>query len=258
MCGYVRGVRIGRAMEFGELSNTENRAAALRVREALARRRYSRHRLAEEAGIGLSTLEKALSGSRPFTLATLVRLESVLQTSLRGAGGDGRAEAPASLGGYGRAGVDWLAGAYLTLRPSFEHADALYAYLTEIWWDQAEGRLLFRESNRLDTPFAQKGDVSLPHQSGQVYLVTNDNGQHRLITLGRPTISGEMYGLLSTLQAGRGGRLIPIAAPIALIRCERPLETTFGLVEPAHRDHPRYRSYLDRVLQDEFARVLNA
>ena len=243
-------------METGELTSEETRVAGLRIREALARRRYSRQRLAEEAGIGLSTLEKALSGSRPFTIATLVRLEDVLQTSLRG--GSGPSEAPASLGGYGRTSAQWLAGAYLTLRPSFERAEALIAYLTEIWWDETGARLLFRETHRIDAAFAQKGEVSLPHQSGQIYLVTNDHGQHRLITLGRPTIAGDMYGLLSTLQAGRGGRLIPIAAPIALTRCERPTEAAFGLIEPAHSDYPRYRGLLGRTLQDEFARIVGS
>ena len=243
-------------METGELSPEEARQAALRIREALARRRYSRQRLADEAGIGLSTLEKALAGGRTLTLATLVRLEGVLQTRLRGGGGG--SEAPASLGGYGRGSVEWLAGGYLTIRPSFEHPGALSAYLTEIRWDEAGARLVFREANRIDTPFAQRGEVSLPHQSGQVYLVTNDHGQHRLITLGRPTIAGEMYGLLSTLQAGRGGRLVPIAAPIALIRCERPEAESYGLIGDGHRDYPRYRRQLDRTLTDEFARIVQA
>ncbi|WP_158918720.1 helix-turn-helix transcriptional regulator [Caulobacter sp. S45] len=243
-------------MEPEELNEEENRMAALRIREALARRRISRQRLADEAGVGLSTLEKALSGSRTFTLSTLVRLEGVLQISLRAAAC--ASEAPASIGGYGRASVEWLSGAYLTLRPSFEQAHAVYAYLTEIWWDETQARLLFQETNRLDAPFSQKGEVSLPHQSGQIYFVTNDRGQYRLITLARPTITGEMFGLLSTLHAGRGGRLSPIAAPIALIRCESPNTASFGLIDPTHRDYIHYRGCLDRTLREEFARILSS
>ena len=41
----------------------------------------------------------------------------------------------------------------------------------------------------------------MPHQSGHIYLVVNRNGQYRLIIVSRPTISGEMYGILTTLQA---------------------------------------------------------
>ena len=66
-----------------ELRDAESQAIALTLREELARRRISRQALADMARISLSTLEKALSGSRPFTLATVVRIEDVLGASLR-------------------------------------------------------------------------------------------------------------------------------------------------------------------------------
>jgi transcriptional regulator with XRE-family HTH domain len=53
------------------------------VREELARRRLSRQALADLAKISISTLEKALAGRRPFTLATTIRLEEALGASLR-------------------------------------------------------------------------------------------------------------------------------------------------------------------------------
>ncbi|HEX6661809.1 MAG TPA: hypothetical protein VF067_08080, partial [Sphingomicrobium sp.] len=58
-----------------ELSAEGSQAVALIVREELARRRLSRQWLADQARVSLSTLEKALVGSRPFTLTTVVRLE---------------------------------------------------------------------------------------------------------------------------------------------------------------------------------------
>ena len=57
---------------------------AQKVREELARRRMSRQGLADLARISISTLEKALAGRRSFTLATVIRLEEALGTSLRG------------------------------------------------------------------------------------------------------------------------------------------------------------------------------
>lgn len=66
-----------------QLSAGQSRAIAEMIREELARRRISRQRLAEEARISLSTLEKALGGQRPFTLATTVRLEQALGLPLR-------------------------------------------------------------------------------------------------------------------------------------------------------------------------------
>ena len=51
------------------LSDEHSRQVADQIREELARRRMSRKGLADQAKISISTLEKALSGRRPFTLA---------------------------------------------------------------------------------------------------------------------------------------------------------------------------------------------
>src|SRR5215467_14394076 len=67
-----------------QLSDEQSRSVAAVIREELARRRISRKRLADQAKISISTLEKALSGRRPFTLATTIRLEEALGVSLRG------------------------------------------------------------------------------------------------------------------------------------------------------------------------------
>src|SRR3954464_13295506 len=127
-----------------QLSVEQSRQVAELVREELARRRLSRQTLAEQAKLSLSTLEKALGGRRPFTLATTVRLEQALGVSLRKghdeAGAVGAANgdiAPDGLGGYSRRSVAWLEGDYLTLRPSFGDKEAIYAYRTEIAWDAA-------------------------------------------------------------------------------------------------------------------------
>ena len=50
----------------------------MRLREELARRRMSRASLADHAKISLSSLEKPLSGQRPFTDQALVRIETAL------------------------------------------------------------------------------------------------------------------------------------------------------------------------------------
>ena len=122
----------------GQLSAEQSRLVAAIIREQLARRRISRQQLAEEAKISISTLEKALSGRRPFTLATTVRLEEALGVSLRRDSGDESSAtppnsmAPGELGYYTRPAVAWLEGTYLTLRPSFSDPQAIFAYRTEI------------------------------------------------------------------------------------------------------------------------------
>ena len=259
-----------------KLGEVDGRTAAGIVLEEIARRRMSRRHLADLSRISLSTLEKVLSGRRPFTLATMVRIEEVLGVSLRpgqsargggkpngngGSAGNGLAHAPAAaagvapdeLGSYARPAVSWLEGTYLTLRPSFGNASAVYAYRTDIAWDEARSVLAFQEAERVDTPFTQFGVVSVPHQSGYVYLVTNRHGQHRLAVVSRPTITGEMHGLLTTLKVGRGAQLTPIATPIVLAPIASVKDAHFGQIAPGHLAYERYRALLQRTLGEEYA-----
>ena len=244
-----------------QLSDEQSRQVAATVREELARRRISRQHLAEQAKLSISTLEKALGGRRPFTLATTVRLEQALGVSLRkGAdavpvNGD---VAPDSLGAYSRRAVTWLEGTYLTLRPSFGEKDSIYAYRTEILWDAAASRLVFREAERMDAAYAQFGEVAVPNQSGHFYLVTNRSGQHRLITLSRPTIAGEMYGIIATLLAGRGSQLTPIAAPIAFLPIRNVAAASFGRIAPSDANYAAYRKELRRTTDEPFALFVSA
>ena len=75
--------------------------------------------------------------------------------------------APAELGGYSLGAVKWLEGDYLTLRPSFEIRDAIFAYRTKIEWSGDHNCLCFHEAERLDAPFSQKGVVSMPNKSSR-------------------------------------------------------------------------------------------
>ena len=242
-----------------ELPESQSRAIAQAVREALARRRISRQALADSARISVSTLEKALAGRRPFTLATTIRLEEALGQRLR-EGSEPAApapqprQAPEELGSYSRESAAWLEGRYLTLRPSFGAADAVFAYRTEIAWDAGSARLVFREAERIDAPFAQSGSVAVPNQSGMIYLVTNWQGQCRLAVLCRPTIHGELFGVLTTLHAGRGTQLTPAAAPLALIPEARAgAEPCYGRIGPDMPAYAAYRRHLGRVCEDGYA-----
>lgn len=246
-------------------ASAEDRRVAERVIEELARRRMSRAALAAAAKISLSTVEKILSGRRAMTLTTIVRLEEALQIRLRGNGAAGPPQpiaavpscAPDELGGYGRAAVAWLEGAYLTLRPSFSGNGAVYAYRTDISWNDARSVLTFREAERMDTDFAQFGDVAVPHQSGHIYLVTNRHGQHRLVILARPTITGELHGLVTTLQAGRGSHLTPVSMPVVL-QPLRPADRApaFGRIAQGHPSHGAYGALLRRTVADHFAQFI--
>ncbi len=238
-----------------QLSDEQSRAVAALIREQLARRRISRQHLADQAKISISTLEKALAGRRPFTLATTVRLEEALGVALRKAGADFAGLAPAELGFYSRPAVAFIEGCYLTLRPSFGDPTAIYAYRTEICWDADSSSLIFRESERIDAEFAQQGLVSVPNESGYVYLVTNRQGQYRLVVISRP-IYGEMFGIMTTLQVGRGNQLLPVAAPIAYLSLKGLTDVEFGRIARGHRRYEDYRKHLARTVDERFALFL--
>ncbi|MFC4255192.1 helix-turn-helix domain-containing protein [Croceibacterium xixiisoli] len=240
-----------------EPTGTEHEAIAARLREELARRRISRQALADMARISLSTLEKALSGSRPFTLATLVRIEDVLGTPLRHAETAPPAEAalaPEHMGSYSRPAVRWIEGEYLTLRPAFSDPEAIYAYRTLILWDDDAGHLRFTEHDRADSAFTQAGYVSMPNLSGHTYLVTSEEGQYRMIMLGRGTRERRMFGLLTTLQAGSGSQLLPVACPIALVPMDQMPDPQFGLIASNNLHHGACREMLDQATGNDFCR----
>ena len=246
-------------MSDSNLSDMQSRLIADQIREELARRRISRRGLAELAKISISTLEKTLSGSRPLTLATAIRLEQALGLSLRDkltATPAAHGLAPDELGYYARPAVAWIEGCYLTLRPSFGDRDAIYAYRIEIAWSEQSSSLVFCESERIDAAFTQAGTVSVPNQSGHIYLVTNRHGQYRLVIVSRPTISGEMHGILTTLRVGRGSHLTPVSAPVAMVPMKAVKEVHFGQIRAENGCYPQYREYLRRTVHEGFSSFL--
>ena len=241
-------------------------SASARIVEELARRRMTRQQLAILAKISLSTLEKALSGRRSLTVATLVRLEEALGVSLRPSQpAPVVAEmptvtpglAPAGSGSYSRPAVSWMEGDYLTLRPSFSEASSIYAYLTQIRWDEVASNLVFSEAERIDAEYTQGGSVSAPHYSGHIYLVTNKHGQYRLVIVSRPTIRGELHGILATLQVGRGAQLTPVATPIVFVPLKTVPKAEFGRIRQGHACYSRYRGLLKRTVEEPFALLIN-
>lgn len=243
-----------------QLSDEQSHEVAEKIREELAKRRMSRQALAEQAKLSLSTLEKVLGGRRPFTLATTVRLEQALGVSLRKHSvvtpPSGNDVAPDSLGSYSHRAVTWLEDVYITLRPSFGDKDAIFAYRTEIVWEPKVSSLVFREGERTDAAYEHTGEVAVPHQSGFIYLVINRHGQHRVITVSRPTVAGEMYGIIATLRAGPGSQLTPIAAPIAFVPLKNVKAPTLGRIAPDNANYALYRDHLRRTVEEPFALFL--
>ena len=116
--------------------------------------------------------------------------------------------------------------------------------------------LVFSESERIDAEYNQCGAVSAPHQSGHIYLVTNKHGQYRLIIVARPTIRGELHGILTTLQVGRGAQLTPVATPIVLVPFKTVISAEFGRIRRGHACYAPYRQLLKRTVEEPFALFL--
>ncbi len=232
----------------------ETSPVAVMVKEALARHRMSRAALADKAKISLSALEKGLSGQRPLSVSSVIRLEAVLGVSLR----EGQlSTAPDELGGYARATVSWLEGNYLTIRPASRKQGGLFTYTTIVDWNEKRACLVFEERARLDRAYAQKGDVALPHQTGHIYFTTNRHGQHRLMIMQRKTLTGEMFGILLTLQQDKGASLLPVTMPVAMIPMASLKEPPFvGVVGEQHARYDDYALMLRRVEAEGFAQVL--
>jgi transcriptional regulator with XRE-family HTH domain len=246
----------------GDLGIQQSEAVSDKVREEMARRRVSRQWLADEAKISISTLEKALSGRRPFTLATVIRIEEALGLQLRSAPVESALSetspgtAPEEMGAYSRAAVKWLEGDYLTVRRSFGDPAALFAYRTVIEWDDEHCHLRFAEADRLDSSFSQRGFVSFPHLSGHIYLVTIESGQYRMAILCRPLGSGELNGILTTLIVGSGSQLLPASTPLVLTPMRAVADPALGLIPPGHPCHGDYGARLEKIGSNGFARLL--
>ena len=69
-------------------------------------------------------------------------------------------------------------------------------------------------------------------------------------------ISGEMYGIITTLLAGRGSLLTPIAAPIACVPIGMIESPSFGRISPDNANYVRYRGHLRRTVDEPFAMFL--
>ena len=236
------------------MATRETSPIAVLIKEVLAKKRMSRASLAAESKISLSALEKGLSGQRSFSDTAVIRMEEVLGLNLRP---QQALSAPDELGGYARTSVSWLEGNYLTIRPSSKKPEDLFTYITDVTWNHEGNHLVFHELARLDAAYAQKGDVAVPHQTGHIYFTTNRHGQHRLMVMKRIVRSGELLGLLLTLQQEKGAHLMPVTMPVALLPVAGLSEApALGKVGVGHRAYDGYRAVLAKVLDGGFAGML--
>jgi hypothetical protein len=66
-----------------------------------------------------------------------------------------------------------------------------------------------------------------------------------------------MYGIISTLRAGPGSQLTPIAAPIAYVPLRNFAKPSLGRVASGDANHELYQKHLRRTVEESFALFLS-
>jgi hypothetical protein len=64
-----------------------------------------------------------------------------------------------------------------------------------------------------------------------------------------------MFGLLSTLQVGKGSQLVPVSCPVAFVPLEQLSEPVFGLVREGDAQLAEYRAVLNTAMGEDFCRL---
>jgi hypothetical protein len=159
-------------------------------------------------------------------------------------------------GGYTRSAVAHLIGSYLVLRSAFKTPGNVVAYATDMFWDDAEGGLMFQERDRLDARHSHRGHVRLPNMSMYMYLVSGENGWLRSVTLSVLDISREMHGVLSTLHNIAGAMYVPVATPVVYLKRENFDQDKFGEITPADPTYQLYYAALKETIANTYVKIV--
>jgi hypothetical protein len=169
---------------------------------------------------------------------------------------DADAKARPEWGGYTKASVAELIGSYLVLRCAFKTPANVYAYATDILWDDAEGGLVFRERDRRDAKHSHRGHVRIPNLSMYMYLVSGENGWLRCVTLSVLDVVTEMHGVLSTLHNIAGAMYVPVATPVVYVKRASLDQEPFGEITPSDPRHERYFDMLRQTITNTYVQMI--
>ena len=255
--------------------NRKSRTLALqRIRTAMIEKKITQAGLADAADCHEKTVQN-LMGARSVRDQTLFDVCMVLDLDfdelkalwagtgppgepLRdepGQPGAGTEIAPIYMGGYTRAAVDHLIGSYLTLRPSFTKKDVVFAFRTDIAWDESWPSLLFQEHNRPDAPYSHRGRVHVPPSSQFIHLVSLTKGAMRMVLLSQLDQTETMRGLITTVSRDRA-TITPVSAPIIYQRLAAGASADYGEFAADDAGFAGYRGTLDACVDEGFVTVI--
>jgi DNA-binding Xre family transcriptional regulator len=253
-------------------TNGKHTLALSLIKTAMIEKKMTQAELADAADIHEKTIQNLLAG-RAVREQTLFDVCMVLgldfervRDAWRGAQAarrdapepsapvEGRAS-PAYMGAYTLAGVEDYIGSYLTLRPSFSVPGGVMAYRTDIVWDDEWPSLLFQERDRPDTPFLHRGRLYIPASSPFVHLVSLTKGAMRMVMVSSLGPSGEMRGVITTLNK-RGAAFVPVSAPIIYARRDDFTALELGEIAAERARALGYRQLIDEVGAQGYARLI--
>lgn len=251
-------------------SSKERDAAIQVIRTAMVEKKLTQAELADAADCHEKTIQNLLHG-KPVREQTLFDVAMVLgldyqrlkeswfgsmstaqPMELKGEGG---VVAPVYMGAYTRAAVDHYIGSYLTIRPAFAKEDAIVAYRTDIVWDPEWPSLLFEERERPDAPFSHRGRLYVPASSMYIHLVSLTKGAMRMVLVSQIDQTGEMRGLITTLNKQRA-TFLPVAAPIVYLKRQEFKSLALGEITPKNAEYQIYKTYLETALDEGYARLV--
>lgn len=252
-------------------SHKERASAIDLIRMAMVEKKLTQAELADAADCHEKTIQNLLNGKAVreqtlFDVAMVLghdyqRLKEMWFGSMSAAQpmelkGEGGLVAPVYMGAYTRAAVDHYIGSYLTIRPAFAKPDALVAYRTDIVWDPEWPSLLFEERDRPDAPYSHRGRIYLPASSMFVHLVSLTKGAMRMVLVSQLDQADEMRGLITTLNKQKA-MFLPVSAPIVYVKRQDIKSSMLGEIFPGHAHYDDYRSLLETMVEEGYARLVS-
>ncbi len=249
---------------------TSRTLALQRIRTAMIEKKITQAGLADAADCHEKTVQNLMGGRSVrdqtlFDVCMVLDLDfDELKAQWSGTGPPGQPHrdepgqpaagteiAPIYMGGYTRAAVDHLSGSFLTLRPSFTKENVVFAFRTEIAWDESWPSLLFQEHNRPDAPYSHRGRVHVPPSSQFIHLVSLTKGAMRMVLLSQIDQTQTMRGLITTLSRD-GATIAPVSAPIVYRRLSAGEPANYGEFAAGDLAYQSYRSMLDSCIDAGF------
>jgi transcriptional regulator with XRE-family HTH domain len=251
-------------------SKIAREAALAQIKTAMIEKKLTQAELADAADCHEKTIQNLMGGRSVrdqtlFDVCMVLGLDfEKLKAVWNGGGapepmeltGEGGLVAPVYMGAYTRAAVDHYIGSYLTLRPSFAHADTIVAYRTDVTWDPEWPSLLFQEHDRPDAPYSHRGRIYVPPASMFIHLVSLTKGAMRMVVVSQIDRFSEMRGIITTLHK-HGAMLMPVATPIVYAKRD-DFSGALGDIGRENPSYARYKKVLEETTAQGYARLVGS